>query len=100
MKYELTNETMKWYGCTLHRIRRCDGELGGWIESECNLSQEGDCWVADEAKVYGPAEICENAKIYDYAEAYGGCCISGHARVHGYAKVYDVAMISDYADIF
>ena len=52
-KYELTKETMYFDGVTLHRIkalkdfRNVDaGELGGWVESEKNLSQSGDCWIA------------------------------------------------------
>ena len=30
------------------------GDLGGWVESEKNLSQEGDCWVGGNARVYAP----------------------------------------------
>lgn len=29
------------------------GDLGGWIEKESNLSQEGNCWVSGNAMVYG-----------------------------------------------
>ena len=38
------------------------GELGGWIESENNLSQYGDAWVSGNAEVSGNA---------DYAIAQG-----------------------------
>ena len=45
-KYELTDETMEWEGHTLHRIKALRdfndvkaGDLGGWVESEDNLSQ-------------------------------------------------------------
>ncbi len=48
-KYELTEETLYWEGATLHRIKALHnfrnikaGDLGGWIEKERNLSQEGD----------------------------------------------------------
>ena len=33
------------------------GELGGYIESEENLSHEGNCWVGDDAYVYNNAYI-------------------------------------------
>ena len=33
------------------------GELGGYIESEKNLSHKGNCWMGDDAKVYGDAYI-------------------------------------------
>ena len=39
------------------------GNLGGWIESEDNLSHDGNCWVFDEAGVYGAAEIGGNAVV-------------------------------------
>ena len=54
MKYELTKETKRVHGITLHRIKalrdieRYDvktGDLGGWVERENNLSQSGDAWV-------------------------------------------------------
>lgn len=48
-KYEFTGEVIESCGRTLRRIRRItDGEIGGWIEWESNLSHVGDCWVADE----------------------------------------------------
>jgi hypothetical protein len=34
------------------------GDIGGWVESEHNLSQEGDCWV------YGDAYVCDDAQVY------------------------------------
>jgi len=44
MKYEFTGETMNYECHTLHRIRWIsDGEIGGWIEKEENLSQDGNC---------------------------------------------------------
>lgn len=62
-KYRLTAETMCFDSVTLHRIQALKdfgnveaGELGGWVESEKNLSQSGDCWIAMEAKAYGGAE--------------------------------------------
>ena len=43
------------------------GELGGYIQSEHNLSQEGNCWVYDQARVYGDASIEDDAKIRNTA---------------------------------
>ena len=59
-KYILTDEKfiVNEGGPTLYRIKRLsDGKLGGWIESEANLSQEGDCWVGDEACVWDCAKV-------------------------------------------
>lgn len=77
-KYELTDETIEVYGTALHRIKALKdfgnvkkGELGGYVESEHNLSQEGNCWVCGNAKVYGNALVCGNAKVYSNAEVCG-----------------------------
>ena len=71
-KYELTDETIEVYGTALHRIKALKdfgnvkkGELGGYVESERNLSQEGNCWV------YSNAEVCGNAKVYSNALVCG-----------------------------
>ena len=90
-KYELTNETKTLAGGTvLHRIRALRdiprfgvkaGELGGFVEEENNLSQDGIAWVFDNAEVSG------NAKVYGNAEVSGDARVSGNARVKGNAKV-------------
>lgn len=63
-KYELTDEILKVGGRVLHRINALrnfgnikQGEIGGWIENEDNLSHCGDCWVLGNAKVYGNAKV-------------------------------------------
>jgi hypothetical protein len=38
------------------------------VESERNLSQEGNCWVCGNAKVCGDAEVCGNAKVCGNAD--------------------------------
>ena len=74
-KYELTDETIEHNGHTLHRIRALrnfgsvrSGELGGFVESEANLSHEGDCWVGGDAKVYECARVFGDAEIFGRVE--------------------------------
>ncbi|MCQ2106375.1 MAG: hypothetical protein MJZ26_11355, partial [Fibrobacter sp.] len=69
MKYKLTDETKEVYGRTLHRIvcvtafaSVSAGKLGGWVESEKNLSRVGNAWVYGDAEVYGNAEVCGDAE--------------------------------------
>lgn len=51
-------------GKILYRIKRIsNGELGGYIEREDNLSQAGECWVRNNALVFGNARIYDNSKI-------------------------------------
>ena len=88
-KYELTDETINHYGVVLHRIKALRsfsdveaGDLGGYIQSEDNLSHEGDCWifdnaiVRDEAKVFDNAIICRNAIIRGNANIYNKAIVS------------------------
>ena len=89
MKYKLTDETKEAFGRTLHRIVCVTafasvsvGDVGGWVESENNLSQDGNAWVYGDAKVYGNAWVSGNANV------------SGNADVYGDAKV---EKSSDYA---
>ena len=73
-KYELTNEYKVFEddNVIVYRIRALvdipehnvkTGDLGGFIESEDNLSHLGNCWVADEAVVYGYTFLFGNAMI-------------------------------------
>ena len=100
-KYELTTETKVVYGHTLYRIRALvafgnvdTGELGGWIEKESNLAQDGNAWV------YGDAEVYDNAWVYGDAEVYGNARVSGDAEVYGHARIYGDTKVSNHARIF
>ena len=81
-KYELTTETLQLAGRTLHRIKAVKdfgsvkaGELGGWIESEENLSQDDNAWI------YGEAMVFDNAKVFGNARLFGNAKILGNARI-------------------
>ena len=93
-KFKLTDETIQFYCYTLHRIQALidfsdvkAGDLGGWIENENNLSQSGNAWVYDDAKVFINAEVSGNAKVFDNAEVFGWAKIGGNAKVGGNAMV-------------
>ena len=90
-KYELTKEMKTLaHGTVLHRIRALmdiprfgvkAGELGGFVEGENNLSQDGNAWVSGDSRVYGNALVSGNAFVF------GDARVSGEARVSGDAKV-------------
>ena len=129
-KYELTSETKVINGLELHRIKALKffrnikkGELGGWIESEKKLSQDGNAWVYDNAVVYenatvdenatvsgnavvhrnavvsGNAVVRRNATVGDNASVYGNAWVGGHATVGDNATVYENAMVCDNATV-
>lgn len=124
-KYELTDETKTLAdGTVLHCIRAVRdfvlvdgtkvhaGDLGGWVEREDNLSQDGSAWVRDDAEVCGSAKVendawvggkalvCDRALIYDNARIYGNANVCGNARIFGNAVVGGEAIVSGEAQIF
>ena len=135
-KYKLTDEVNE---RGLHRIvalrdiPRYDvkkGDLGGFVESEENLSQDGDAWVGDNAQVSDNACVCGNACVFDNACVYedawvgddtqvygnalifgkssvwknaqisGNAYVSGDAYVAGNARVYENACVSDATTVY
>lgn len=93
-KYELTDETIKVGSTTLRRIKALKsfgkvkaGELGGYIESEKNLSHSGNAWVGDKAQVFGDAKVYDKAEVYGDAKVYGNAKVSGSRKVTGDEEV-------------
>lgn len=62
------------------------GDKGGLIENEDNLSHEGECWVYNNAQVFGYAIVCGNAEIF------------GEAKVYSNAEIFDNAEVCSDAD--
>lgn len=115
-KYKFTGEKKVFNGVTLRRIVAVmdfyaqkpynpdafdefeyrlinKGTLGGWLESEENLSHEGFAWVADEACVYGKAKVIEGGLVYGEAQIFD------HARIENYARIFDRAAVHGEATI-
>lgn len=81
-KFEMTTEFKIFAGRKLFKIKALvsfrdvkKGDFGGYIETEKNLSQDGDAWI------YG------NAQVYDNARIDGNAIIGGNAKVCGEAKI-------------
>ena len=99
-KYKFTEEKMFYNGRVLKRIIRIEDNLvGGWIESEKNLSQSGKCFVYGNAKVYGNATIHGNAEVYDNAKVLGNAMICGNTKVYGNATIYGNAEVCGNAKV-
>ena len=106
-KYELTDIKLNVVGKTLYRIRALrdfadvkKGDLGGWIESEENLSHEGDCWVYDNGKVYDNAKIMNYATVSGNAVVYENAYVCDFSKIYGNAEVYGRVSISNHAMVF
>lgn len=94
------------------------GDVGGWIETEKNLSHFGNCWVKDNSKIgedalvygnaivegnsivlgnshiFGSARISENVIVYGRSKLFGRCEVSGNAHIYQSACVSFNAKIS------
>lgn len=108
-KYRLTEKTIKWVNKTLYRIQALidipnsnvkTGNYGGFVESENNLSHEGECWIANNAKVYDNAQVVENAWILGDANIFRDVMVHGNARVFENVKIFDNAQVHGNALVF
>jgi hypothetical protein len=63
------------------------GDLGGFVENEANLSQEGECWIFGNAYVLGDARVYGNARVFGNARVYGNARVFDDAHVYGDARV-------------
>lgn len=107
-KYELTNITKEYGGKTLYRIRALKnfgdvkaGDLGGWVQSEDNLSQKGYCWIYDNAKCMDDARMYDNSRMYDDSKMYWNSIMYDDSRMRdksemrGNSKMYGYTIMRD-----
>ena len=106
-KFELTNETINFFGKKLFRIKSLIdfggvkiGELGGFVEKEENLDIYGNAWVFGNACISGNAKVSGDAQVFEDTCVYGNACISGDACVYGNAQVCGDARVSGDAKVY
>ena len=78
MKFVLTNENNEMikqvYDIEVYRIKAVkdfvcmnrwvrEGELGGFVQREDNLSQEDSCWIENDAVVMQSATVLDDAVV-------------------------------------
>ena len=91
-KFELTdNFVINAFGIKLFQIKCTksfkyanEGDLGGYVKKEDNLSQYGDAWVSGDAQVYGNARVygdarVENNHMHCGFDCFGSCNRHTHA---------------------
>ena len=69
------------------------GDLGGFVQSEDNLSQEGNCWIFQSAIAAEDAVVAGDAKICDLAVIRGSALVSGNAVIRNRSLVEDRAIV-------
>lgn len=107
IKYEFTDEVKYVFGHTLRRIRAVkdfwnvsEGDLGGYIESNKNLSHDGDCWVGENACVFDEATVSGDAYVHGNASVFGSATIRGNAEVFDEARIYGCADIYGDSEVY
>lgn len=105
-KYRLTTNTKKICGHTVYQIQALktfadvdEGELGGYVETEGNLSHNFECWVYDNSIVMGKARVEGEATIAGESLVIGNSYVSGNAYVHD-SVIRDNAVMLDDSAIF
>ena len=119
-KYELIKESKTMFeGIEIYRIRALKdfsdvrtGDIGGWVCSEDNLSQNGNCWIYDNAKclddarvyynakMYDNAIMCDDAIMYDNSRMFNNTIMYNNSRIFNNAKMYDNAMMYNKTRMF
>ena len=112
-KYILTEETKEVGGHILHRIQAMrdfggvqKGDLGGWIESEENLSHDGDCWifgngeVFDNGRVFGDGRVSDNGWVFGDGKVFGNGRVSDNGWVFGDGKVFGNGEVYDNGKVY
>ena len=101
-KYEITDIAHPVYP-ELHRIRalrqvRDDvpaGELGGFVQSEANLSQgSDDAWLYDDSISRHEANVCGGAQLHGRTVAQDLALVSGSSTMYGNAIACDSAIVT------
>lgn len=111
-KYELTSESKVVGKTVVYRIKAVNtirrngsiivlpGDLGGYVQSTKNLSQEDSCWVDNGAIVYENASVSGCAQVRGYATVSGNAVVKDFALVAGNTLITDNAVIRDEARIY
>ena len=104
-KYKLIEGSRFWqYGRPLYRIQALrdfsdvkKGDLGGFVESEANLSQMGDCWIYDMAQAVEKSIVEGDACLRDCSKMYGSSLLKDKAQLQGCARMFQYACLEDNA---
>src|SRR4051812_43115531 len=95
-KYSFTGQTKSIGGVTIHQISRSsDSLVGGYIQSESNLSQQGSCFLFDQGQAYGDSRILDDAQVF--GKVYGSATVSGRSSIKG--EVFGNAVVTDDAQV-
>lgn len=114
LSYDAIGELSGYKTITLHRIQAkrnipsigvSAGDFGGYVESYDNLSQEGDCWIFDNSKVYAKATIKDDAIVMNNSEIANTAVVRDKAiiensRLLKWSEVRDKAIVRNQSQLY
>lgn len=99
MKYELTDMKRRFQDKVLYRIRAIEGlpnnvkkgTLGGWVEDDTILSQDGNCWITEDViACHGSDHRCR---------IEGDILIKDHSIIYG-SEINGIGIIENDSNVF
>lgn len=104
-KYKLIQDSRIWqYDRAIYRIQALrdfsdvkKGDLGGFVESEENLSQEGNCWIYDNAQAVEKSTVKGDACLRDCSKMYDSSLLKDKAQLRGCARMLHYSCLADNA---
>lgn len=102
-KYKILKEESRVIdGRTVYRIKALrsfddvqKGDLGGFVQSEDNLSHTGESWIYDDAAALDESYVNYNARMYGNSRLYDQSRITGDAIVEDNAVLRNFALMDD-----
>ncbi len=109
MKYELTTTYKTVNGVVVYQIKALQNislysvltnDLGGYVEGEHNLSQDGNCWINVDSTVYGNIKVINDAFVGGVTILHRDITIDGRMYLDGnfqinYSKIANLDFIEN-----
>lgn len=106
-KYCITDISQDFHDKKVYRIKALKdfgtvkkGDLGGFVESENNLSHDGLCWLFDEAIAADNSRVVDDAVLYNNVIACDNCFICGKVLVYDDSMIKENAILDGEGAIF
>jgi conserved hypothetical protein len=71
------------------------GDLGGYVESEYNLSQFGNCWIYDDSIVGLGSKVTNNATVKNFSRVIRYSEVLGNAIIEKDSIINNASVIMD-----
>ena len=101
-KYEITNIVGYRFKKKVYRIRALKdfgdvkkGDLGGFVSSYDNLSQEDNCWIYDDAAVMNNAILEDNSTIHNRVIVCHDSIVRCNSKISKSCRIYDSTKITN-----